>query len=117
MQATPISFPDRDTVAEKLASFGDADQSFLKLLMENLQQDESLLQGIELYLHNASKAHFLNSLKLEKCGQWLGETAPDRLQIRLNETARQSQHPAYAAFKTGLLRSGGLEKAYPKAKI
>jgi hypothetical protein len=29
------------------------------------------------------------------------------------EAARSSQHPAYQAFRTGLDRSGGLEKLYP----
>jgi hypothetical protein len=33
------------------------------------------------------------------------------------EASRSSQHPAYAAFRTGLTRSGGLEKAYPTSKI
>lgn len=111
------SFPDRDTVADKLASFSEADQSFLKLLMENQKQDESLFEGLELYLHKAAQARFLNSLKLEKCGEWLGNEAPARLQIRLTELSRVSQHPAYLAFKDGVLRSGGLERAYPKAKI
>ena len=94
-----------------------AGEGFLKLLMENPVQDGSLLQGLELYLQRASEARFLNSLKLEKCGAWLGAEMPARLQIRLSELARSSQHPAYAAFKAGVTRSGGLERAYPKAKI
>jgi len=117
MPTTATSFPDRETVADKIASFAEADQGFLKLLMENPVQDGSLLQGLELYLQRASEARFLNSLKLEKCGAWLGAAMPARLQIRLSELARSSQHPAYAAFKAGVTRSGGLERAYPKAKI
>ena len=38
-------------------------------------------------------------------------------QIRLMEAAKSSQHPAYAAFRSGLSRSGGLERAYPPAVI
>jgi hypothetical protein len=33
------------------------------------------------------------------------------------EAAKSSQHPAYQAFRSGLSRSGGLERAYPVADI
>ncbi|WP_434710065.1 hypothetical protein NMA58_11495 [Rhizobium sp. YTUHZ045] len=108
-----LPFPDRDTVAEKLAALSEADKSYLALLMENAAQDDNLLDGLRRHLDLAAKSHFLNSLKLENLGLWLGTKAPHRLQIRLMETARSSQHPAYQAFRTGLSRSGGLEKAYP----
>ncbi|MGG7579459.1 hypothetical protein [Rhizobium sp. Nf11,1] len=108
-----LPFPDRDTVAEKLAALSEADKSYLPLLMENAAQDDNLLDGLRRHLDLAAKSHFLNSLKLENLGLWLGIKAPHRLQIRLMETARSSQHPAYQAFRTGLSRSGGLEKAYP----
>lgn len=114
MPGTSASFPDRDTVAAKLSTLADADGAFLKLVFENPQQDESFLEGLHLYLHQASEARFLNTLKLEKCGEWVGNHAPARLQIRLMESARSSQHPAYAAFRSGLSKSGGLEKAYPQ---
>ena len=117
MNAGPASFPDRDTVAEKLGAFAEADQSFLRLLMENPEQDERLMDGLYRHLDLASEAKFLNSLKLEKCGEWLGTNAPARLQIRLMEASRSSQHPAYAAFSKGLILSGGLEKAYPKSTL
>lgn len=110
-------FPDRDTVAEKIATLQDADQAFLRLLFETPSQDDALLDGLYLYLENASAAPFLNSLKLERTGEWIGNEAPARLQIRLMEAARSSQHPAFAAFRTGLSRSGGLERAYPKAAV
>ncbi|MGV3552009.1 hypothetical protein [Rhizobium sp.] len=112
---TSLPFPDRDAVASRLTAFTEADQSFLKLLMENAAQDDNLLEGLLLWLDQASDARILNSLKLGKIGEWVGNTAPARLQIRLNETAKSSQHPAYRAFREGLERSGGLEKAYPKA--
>ncbi|WPE20548.1 hypothetical protein [Shinella zoogloeoides] len=115
MNADLAAFPDRETVADKLGTLGEADQAYLALLMENPQQDENLLEGLDLYLNRAATARFLNSLKLEKLGEWLGEAAPARLQIRLMEAARSSQHAAYGAFRTGLTRSGGLERAYPKA--
>ena len=115
MSADAAAFPNREAVADKLAALAEADQAYLRLLMENPKQDENLLGGLDLYLNRAAAARFLNSLKLEKLGEWLGEAAPSRLQIRLMETARSSQHAAYAAFRTGLARSGGLEKAYPKA--
>ena len=115
MSADLAAFPDRDTVADKLAALGDGDQAYLRLLMENPKQDENLLEGLTLHLDRASAARFLNSLKLEKLGDWLGQTAPARLQIRLMEISRSSQHAAYAAFRTGLTRSGGLERVYPKA--
>ncbi|MCR6499795.1 hypothetical protein MUO32_12165 [Shinella sp. CPCC 101442] len=115
MSADLAAFPDRDTVADKLAALGEGEQAYLRLLMENPQQDENLLEGLHVCLNRAAAAPFLNSLKLERLGEWLGETAPTRLQIRLMETARSSQHAAHTALRTGLTRSGGLEKAYPKA--
>ena len=115
MSADLAAFPDRESVADKLAALGDGEQAYLRLLMENPQQDENLLGGLDVHLSRAAAARFLNSLKLEKLGEWLGEAAPARLQIRLMETARSSQHAAHAAFRTGLTRSGGLERAYPKA--
>jgi hypothetical protein len=117
MQATPSSFPDRDTVASKIAALNAEDQSWLKLLLENVQQEENLLQGLSLFLDQQSQARFLNSLKLENCGEWFGENAPARLQIRLHEVAKSSQHAAFTAFRAGLTKSGGLEKAYPKAPV
>lgn len=115
MSADLAAFPDRETVADKFAALGETDQAYIRLLMENPQQDENLLEGLVLHLDLASTARFLNSLKLEKLGEWLGNTAPTRLQIRLTEISRSSQQAAYAAFRTGLIRSGGLERAYPKA--
>jgi hypothetical protein len=112
---TTLPFPDRDAVAAKLTAFAEADQSFLKLLMENAAQDDNLLEGLLLWLDQAADARILNSLKLAKIGEWLGSNAPARLQIRLTETARSSQHPAYRAFREGFERSGGLEKSFPKA--
>lgn len=111
----PAAFPDRDTTAAKLSSFGEADQAFIKLLMENPEQDENLMDGLYRHLDLASEARFLNSLKLENLGEWLGSAAPARLQMRLLEAARSSQHPAYQAFRAGLTKSGGLQKAYPTA--
>ncbi|MBP1882286.1 hypothetical protein [Sinorhizobium mexicanum] len=113
MSAGPAAFPDRDTTAAKLSSFDEADQAFVKLLMENTEQDENLLEGLQRHLDLAAEARFLNSLKLEKLGEWLGNEAPARLQMRLIEAARSSQHPAYQAFKNGLTRSGGLQRAFP----
>lgn len=108
-------FPDRVSVADKLATFAGEDKAALQLLMENARQDESLTAGIELYLDRASQSRFLHTLKLEAAGEWLGNHAPARLQIRLDEISRSSQHPAFQAFRTGLRRSGGLERAYPKS--
>ncbi|MDB5525435.1 MAG: hypothetical protein JWM58_3198 [Rhizobium sp.] len=113
MNAAP--FPDRDAVAEKFSAFSDSDQSYLKLLMENVVQDENLMEGLLLWLNQMAEARFLNSLKLDKAGEWLGDNAPPRLQIRLSELAKSSQHAAYAAFREGLTRSKGLERAFPKA--
>ncbi|WP_137154430.1 hypothetical protein [Rhizobium sp. FKL33] len=114
---TAAPFPDRDAVAEKAQSFQDADQSFLKLLMENPVQDDNLIEGLTLWLNRAAEARFLNSLKLEKTGEWLGHNAPARLQFRLMELAKSSQHPAYAAYREGLRKSRGLELAFPKAPV
>ncbi|UVC11592.1 hypothetical protein IHQ71_13990 [Rhizobium sp. TH2] len=112
---TAAPFPDRDAVADRLASFVEADQSFLRLLMENPVQDDNLLEGLRLWLDRSAEAKFLNSLKLERTGEWIGANAPARLQIRLNEVGKSSQHPAFHAFRDGLEKSGGLEKAFPKA--
>ena len=113
--STPAAFPDRDTTAAKLSVFGEADQAFVKLLMENPEQDENLMEGLYRHLDLAAEARLLNSLKLEKLGQWLGIEAPVRLQMRLMEAGRSSQHPAYQAFRNGLAKSGGLQRAFPKA--
>lgn len=113
--STPAAFPDRDTTAVKLSSFGEAEQAFVKLLMENPEQDENLIEGLYRHLHLAAEARFLNSLKLEMLGEWLGNEAPARLQMRLMEAARSSQHPAYQALKNGLSKSDGLERAFTKA--
>ncbi len=115
MNSANTTFPGRDSVSEKLAVLGEQEKAWLSLLMENALQDESLVEGIYLYLDQAAEARFLNSLKLEKLGEWLGDNAPARLQMRLMEAGRASQHPAYLAFRAGLTRSGGLERAYPKA--
>ncbi|MCJ7995922.1 hypothetical protein J5N58_08310 [Rhizobium cremeum] len=117
MSAQQTRFPDRETVADKLSGMSEADRNFLALLFENSQQDDCLLEGLYLYLDRASEARFLNSLKLERSGEWLGQNAPSRLQMRLTEAARSSQHPAYIAFRNGLTRSGGLDRAYPKAAV
>jgi hypothetical protein len=111
---TAAPFPDRDAVADRLAAFGEVDQSFLKLLMENPVQDENLLEGLALWLNRSAEARFLNSLKINRTGEWIGGNAPARLQIRLSEASRSSQHPAFHAFREGLEKSGGLEKAFPK---
>lgn len=108
------ALPDRDTVAGKLASFAEPDRSYIELLMQNPVQDDHLLEGLNRHLDLSSAGRFLNSLKLEKLGEWLGQTAPGRLQIRLMEVARSGQHAAYQAFRTGLTRSGGLQRAYPE---
>ena len=107
----------RDTVADSLAYLSDEQKSWLSLLMQNPASDELFLEGLHLFLDRASLTRFLNSLKLQKSGEWLGENAPARLQIRLMEAAKSSQHPAHQAFRAGLTASGGLERAYPKASI
>ncbi|KQS98026.1 MULTISPECIES: hypothetical protein [unclassified Rhizobium] len=115
MNGASATFPDRDSVAAKLSTLGESEQSYLLLLMENAAQDENLVEGLYRHLDLAAGARMLNSLKLEQLGDWLGSNAPARLQIRLMEAAKSGQHAAYVAFRTGLVRSGGLEKAYPKA--
>lgn len=85
--------------------------------MGNAAQDENVIDGLHRHLNNAASAPVLNTLKLENLGKWIGEAAPARLQIRLTEAAKSSQHSAYVALRTGLLRSGGLENAYPPAAI
>jgi hypothetical protein len=108
------AYADRETIAAKLAALSEGDRAALTLVMENPLQDISLIEGLRWHLDQGSRARFLNSLKLEGLGEWLGHAAPARLQIRLAEVAKSSQHPAYAAFKTGLTRSGGLNRAFPK---
>jgi hypothetical protein len=115
MNANIIPLPDRRTVATRIASLNETDQAFLLELMDVPARDDSLIEGLLAYIDEAASARILNSLKLEKAGAWFGDHAPARLQIRLMEAARSSQHAAYLAFRTGLVRSGGLEKAWPKA--
>jgi hypothetical protein len=115
MQGSASLFPGRETIASKLSALAEADQELLKHLMENASQDDALIEGLNLFLDNESNARFLNSLKLGKLGEWLGNEAPDRLQVRLMESARSSQHAVHSAFRDGLIKSGGLERAFPKA--
>ncbi|MFN7027560.1 MAG: hypothetical protein ACK4QP_24130 [Pseudorhizobium sp.] len=108
---------NRDMVADSLAGLSEQNRSWLKLLMDNPASDETLLDGLHLYLDRQAQSRVLNSLKLKNCGAWLGDVAPARLQTRLMEAAKASQHAAYTAFREGLVASGGLERAYPKANI
>lgn len=109
------SFPDREAVAAKLSALNDADTAWLRLVMENPAQDEAFLDGVTHFVNATAEARFLNALKLSRAGEWLGHNAPARLQVRLMEIARSSQHAAHAALREGLLKSGGMDKAYPKA--
>jgi hypothetical protein len=113
MTTTPL-ITDHDTIAAHLSSPSEADRKTLGALMEDARRDDQLIDGLHRHLELSAGARFLNTLKLEKLGEWLGNAAPGRLQIRLLEAAKSSQHPAYLAFKAGLVRSGGLERAYPK---
>lgn len=108
---------NRENVAAALAQLNAEQENWLRLMMENPASDDVLLDGVHLYLENASAARFLNSLKLQKCGEWVGDNAPGRVQIRLMEAAKSSQHPAYEAFREGLRKSGGVDRAYPKASV
>ena len=117
MPQTQTSTLDSPTVADKLRSLVETDKAFLQLVFESPEHDNVLFDGLALYIDRESEAKFLNSLKLERCGEWLGNAAPARLRIRLMEAARSSQHPAYLALRNGLVRSGGLERAYPKAAV
>lgn len=107
----------RETVSARLSTLSEAEKQWLAAAFENPDHDDALLDGLHLYLDTAANARFLNALKLEKTGEWIGENAPGRLQIRLMEAARSSQHPAYQSFRAGLARSGGLERAYPKSAL
>lgn len=115
MSQSQAPFPDRETVAVKLSALSDADKQWLKLLLENPAQDDALLDGLGLFINEAAQARFLNALKLSKAAEWLGENAPARLQMRLLETARSSQHAAFVAFREGLMKTGGPDRAFPKA--
>ena len=106
-----------DAVSTRLTGFSDADKQWLTATLEHPGNDDAVLDGLHLYLDNATNARFLNTLKLEKTGEWLGNNAPGRLQIRLTEAARSSQHAAFQSFRQGLVRSGGLERAYPKSAL
>lgn len=107
----------RETVCDALKHLSAENQAWLRLMMENPQADDTLLDGLHLFLDRASEASFLNSLKLSQTGEWAGNHAPGRLQIRLMEAAKSSQHPAFLAFRDGLIKSGGFHRAYPKAPV
>ncbi len=117
MNANPALFPGRETIASKLANLDEANKALILGVLEKGEQDDLFLEGLYLYLDLQSKARFLNSLKLGQTGEWLGSVAPDRLQIRLIEAARSSQHSAYTAFREGLDRSGGLQRAFPQSPV
>ena len=115
--STVAPIGNRENVAEAISSITPENESWLRLLMENPTLDDALLDGIHLFLDRAASARFLNTLKLQKIGEWLGNAAPARLQIRISEAAKSSQHPAFSAFREGYNRSGGFQRAYPAAKI
>lgn len=115
--STVAPIGNRENVADALASMTPENESWLKLMMENPSSDDAMLDGVHLFLDRAASARFLNSLKLQKTGEWIGNAAPARLQIRLSEAAKSSQHPAFSAFRDGYIRSGGLQRAYPAAKV
>lgn len=108
---------DREAVSTRLAAFGEAEMQWFQALFTNPAMDDTLLEGLHHYLDEAAAARFLNAMKVEKTGQWLGANAPGRLQMRLLEAARSSQHPAYQSFREGLRRMGGLERAYPRSAL
>jgi hypothetical protein len=109
--------PDRDTISTRFTALGDEDKAYVQLLLENPAQDDNVIEALRRHLDRAASASFLNSLKLENFGRWIGDVAPPRLQIRLMEAAKSSQHPAYAAFRAGLDMSKGLLKAFPPTQI
>lgn len=115
--STVAPIGNRENVADALASMTQDNENWLKLMMENPSSDDVLLDGLHLYLDRAAAGRFLNTLKLQKTGEWIGLTAPARIQIRLSEAAKSSQHPAFTAFREGYNKSGGLQRAYPAAKI
>ncbi|CDM57770.1 hypothetical protein LPU83_2113 [Rhizobium favelukesii] len=106
---TSVPFPDRDTIASKLASLDERAKSYVVLLMENAAQDENVIDGLYRHLNNAASAPFVNTPKFENLGKRIGEAAPAFLQIRLMEAAKSSHHPAYVALRTGhfAFRRGG----------
>lgn len=108
---------DREMISARLSGFSETDRQWLQAVFDSPEQDDALLDGLHHFLDAAANAAFLNALKLERSGEWLGLNAPGRLQIRLMEAARSSQHPAYQSFRAGLTRSGGLERAYPKSAL
>lgn len=117
MNANPALFPGRETIASKLSSLDEDNQALIREVFEKPEQDDLFLEGLQLYLDQQANARFLNSLKLNQVGEWIGKEVPDRLQIRVMEAAKSSQHAAYQAFQEGLTRSGGLERAFPKSDI
>lgn len=115
MTPTALPFPDRESLADTISALQEQDKAKLMLIMDNLAQDDVLMDGVLAFLERAANARILNTLKLEKTGEWFGNHAPARFQMRLMEAARSSQHAAWQAFRAGLARSGGLERAFPKA--
>lgn len=117
MNAGPAAFPDRETIADKLSALGETERSFLRLLMENSQQDENLIEGLSVHLDRAATARFLNSLKLESLGEWIGREAPARLQARRRHDPASMRptmpsaaaSPAPAAWRTPIQRCDARE--------
>ena len=108
---------DREAVSTRLTAFGEAEAQWFQVLFTNPAMDDALLEGLHHYLDEAASARFLNSMKVGRTAEWLGTNAPGRLQVRLLEAARSSQHPVYLSFREGLRRSGGLERAYPRSAL
>lgn len=114
--ASSATLPDRERLAQHLERLEEQDLTLLAQNMADDKQDETLISGLELYLDRAAHSRFLHTVRLEQAGYWLGNNAPARLQIRLLEVSKSSQHPAFAAFRAGFLRSGGLTRAFPEMR-
>ncbi|WP_337266669.1 hypothetical protein [Oryzifoliimicrobium ureilyticus] len=106
-----------DVIAAQLSLGTDEDHASLQATMNDAKLDDALIEGLYRYLDQAAAAPFINVMKLDKLGLWIGQKAPGRLQIRLMEVAKSSLHPSFAAFRGGLSKSGGLQRAFPTAKI
>ncbi len=117
MSDIPALFPGRETIATKLGTLSEENQALIAKIFDNASQDELLLEALHLFLDKESQSPFLNTLKLQSVGEWLGNNAPARLQVRLMEIAKSGQHAVHVAFREGLKKSGGLERAFPQSPV
>ncbi len=113
MQSASSAFPDRDTVASKISTLSADDEAWLRLLLENPQQDEALLEGLLVFLDKESQSRFLNALKLESAVDGLVTMPLPDCRSAFTRSPRAASTRLLMRLKAGSPNPAGLKKPTP----